>query len=376
MFPIIRHIDDILLSLVERQEFIVTKKEHYTAVDYRYVLSDSFDDLIRTECRGIKFDPNGNIIARPLHKFFNYGEKPHTQPSVIDFSKPHVVMEKLDGSMIHPAIINDDVCFMTRMGVTDQSKLAEKFLTNDRKEILRYYLKGGYTPIFEYVGPENRIVEFYEKSNLVLLQMRNTIDGKYFEALDLKRIAELLKIDLATIYSPFSDHKDVDLIFARRQGEGVVIRFEDNLWIKIKTTEYRRLHRLKSNVTREHDLVSLILDDEIDDLIPLLDVEVVTKIMEFSRQINSEILKTSIKVGNIVTSGKHLDQKSFAVNHLSNQSKEIKSLCFSLRKNEESPFDLVKRVVKEHTTNAKSFENVRSLLGGANLEISLYLGDE
>ncbi|WP_299988122.1 hypothetical protein [uncultured Ruegeria sp.] len=64
----------------------------------------------------MKFDPNGKLIARPFHKFLSLGEKRPVQEEPWDVS--HAVLDKLDGSMIHPAIAGDEMVFMTRMGIS------------------------------------------------------------------------------------------------------------------------------------------------------------------------------------------------------------------------------------------------------------------
>ena len=86
-------------------------------------MDDTFDTAIARECRGLKFDADGRIIARPFHKFFNLGEKERVED--IDWSAPHQLFDKLDGSMIHPAMLNGEMVFMTRMGATDQARLAQ-----------------------------------------------------------------------------------------------------------------------------------------------------------------------------------------------------------------------------------------------------------
>src|SRR5438132_57361 len=103
-FPVIRHIDEVLPHVEGRADFAVKRQNDYTAIDYIFAGPDTFDHPIRRECRGIKFGADGRIIARPYHKFFNLGEKAETQPDVIDWGKAHEVLEKLDGSMVHPAL--------------------------------------------------------------------------------------------------------------------------------------------------------------------------------------------------------------------------------------------------------------------------------
>jgi RNA ligase len=66
-------------------------------------------DAIRRECRGLVFDKNGWILARRFHKFFNLNEREETLARNVDFSKPHSVLAKIDGSMISPVIINGEI---------------------------------------------------------------------------------------------------------------------------------------------------------------------------------------------------------------------------------------------------------------------------
>ena len=121
-------------ELVEgRKDFIIVEKDGYTVADYVFMSNDTFDELERHELRGLKFDnKTGEILARPFHKFFNIGEK--EEHANIDWSRPHVVMPKLDGSMIHAALVNNEVRLMTRMGITEHSIRAERHLTDVLKK--------------------------------------------------------------------------------------------------------------------------------------------------------------------------------------------------------------------------------------------------
>ena len=93
----IEHIDEVLPYVVGRPDFVVAERDGYTVIDYVFVGLGTFDHPVRLECRGLKFAPNGKILARPFGKFFNINEKAHTQAHLIDLSQPHIIMEKLDG---------------------------------------------------------------------------------------------------------------------------------------------------------------------------------------------------------------------------------------------------------------------------------------
>src|SRR5574343_2058061 len=75
---------------------------------------------ILRECRGLIMCKNTGLpLARRFQKFFNVNEKPETQIGAIDWSKPHVILEKLDGSMITPCMSGGRLRWGTKMGATD-----------------------------------------------------------------------------------------------------------------------------------------------------------------------------------------------------------------------------------------------------------------
>ena len=85
-YPEIRNISDVLPALEGREEFIIADRPGYKVVNYLVNFEDTFPQVIggdftdeqraiaalRRECRGIKFNSEtGEIICRPLQKFFN-----------------------------------------------------------------------------------------------------------------------------------------------------------------------------------------------------------------------------------------------------------------------------------------------------------------
>jgi RNA ligase len=374
LHPLIERIEDVLPFVHDREEFVVAERPGFTVIDYRYTLPDTWDEPMRLECRGIKFGPDGRIIARPLHKFFNHGEKDFTTQA--DFSLPHDVMEKMDGSMIHAALVDERVRLMTRMGLSDVALEAEElFLDETLRQRLEIYIHGGVTPIFEYIGPQNRIVEAYDKPELVFLQARELFSGIYRQPEQLPVCAEFFNVRAAPTYPGFTSVADVEAIAGRAEGEGVVIHFADGLWLKVKTDEYRRLHRIRDDVSREHDLVRLILDGSIDDAYPLFAQSEAEQVRAFAADVLLGIVKAGRIVDNLVVTGAPLDQKTFAVDHLANQQGHMRTACFTARKTGRGGFDVVSQIVRERSRDRTGFDSVRSLCGDAALEIKVYMGD-
>lgn len=105
IFPTISHISDVLPFIDGVDGFIVMDKSYGKVVEYTHMAAETFagdpkeslSAQVRLECRGLVFDNNGDLVSRPFHKFFNLGERENTLQSNIDWSRPHLVMPKLDG---------------------------------------------------------------------------------------------------------------------------------------------------------------------------------------------------------------------------------------------------------------------------------------
>jgi RNA ligase len=200
-FPHITNIADVLPAIEGRDEFVVAKKEGYTVINYNVMMADTFPDVetdydefsssvdpniakIRRECRGIIFDTEtGDIIRRPFHKFFNVNEREETQDHVIDLSRPHAILEKLDGSMIAVFSHEGKLIWGTKMVAQDFHELVEQFIKSsniDYEGFCWETINSGYTPIFEWMHPQKRIVIDYGKEpNLILTAIRHIVTGQY-----------------------------------------------------------------------------------------------------------------------------------------------------------------------------------------------------
>lgn len=359
----IETIDDVLPHIEGREEFVVAEREGYTAIDYRIQTEGTFDHPIRLECRGIKFAPDGRILARPFHKFFNIGEKDFTQPELIDFSEPHVITEKLDGSMVHPAIVNDELRLMTRMGVTDVAQRAEGVMCEATAVNSAALLSDGFTPIFEYTCPTNRIVIKYHSPALTLLAVRHTVSGQYLSFEAVEEHAEILGVDAVQQPShrwnscrEFCDH-----VRAIQGMEGFVVRFADGRMMKAKGEDYVLKHKAKEQITLEKNALALIASGQADDIKALLTPEDLEGFEKYEQSVGSAILDTSHKVLSIVESGAKLDQKTFAVEHVVDIDPALRPLAFAVRGGKDA-HTAVKDMVLKNTSSRTKVENIRHIL--------------
>jgi RNA ligase len=357
----IEHIDDVLPHVEGRQEFGIHHKDGYSVIDYHYVLPDSFDNPYRLECRGIKFGPDGGILARPFGKFFNVGEKPEATGENLDLSRPHIVMEKMDGSMIHPAIVDGQVCFMTRMGRTDVARKAERHLSRELAYECETWLRAGVTPIFEFVAPDNRIVIQYARSELYLLAIRHTVSGEYTTHETIIRAAEAMQVYPAPVHVVPRDPQAF-LAHARsvKGLEGFVIRFADGFMVKAKGEDYVLKHRAKESVLQEKNVLALIVRDELDDVLPLLDPIDRTNVERYRADVLAGIAESRDIIAQIVEAGKDADQKTFATVLLKDVIPQVRSLAFQVRAGVNAREAILSSIIK-NAGSASGVDHVRPL---------------
>ena len=186
-FPEIKTIQDVLPHIEGCTEFRVMEKDWYSVVNYMVSLEETFrwdsDDpvgsTVRRECRGLIFNREGELVSRPYHKFFNVGEKEETQLNKVNLYEPHVVLEKLDGSMIRPIPTPEGFRLATKAGVTDVAMNAEVFIADKPHyaTFIRKCFQRNTTPIFEWCSRANRIVVDYPEDQLILTAMRYVFEG-------------------------------------------------------------------------------------------------------------------------------------------------------------------------------------------------------
>lgn len=286
----LEHIDQLLPVIADKPEIIVIDKGDYKVVDYLYVDRDTFTGHpLLLECRGSKFAPDGRIIARPFHKFFNIGEK--QQADDIDWCAGHHLTDKLDGSMIHSAVVKGHFRFMTRKGITDIAYRVEEQFLRDYTPLLNDMNHAGYTPIFEYTAPDNRIVIKYAEPKLTLLAARHLITGKYMYPGVLASIAAVDDIPVLDCTRGGPESTPAQLATVRQMvgKEGVVIRFDDGHMLKLKADDYVMKHRVLDDLGSKKKVVALVLADGVDDILPVLDEVDRQELLAFRDAVNHQL---------------------------------------------------------------------------------------
>lgn len=358
--PKIESIKDVLPVIQDNPAFVVKEKGWYTVIDYMYMTDKLFHDPIERECRGLKFCTNtGKLLARPYHKFHNLNERPAFTTDKVDLTQGHAILDKLDGSMVHTCATSMGIYLMTRMGVTEVAEQADKFLNANPVKYSRLFSSlplDEYTYIFEYVGPNNKIVLDYKEEDLILTAIRNTMNGTYVFHDELVTLGKAFGITVVRAFDPlgetetFANFVEEFKVYDKGDSEGVVIRFDTGEMIKLKCDEYVRKHRSKDLVSSQKGIIQLILDNAVDDVLPQLDPETAKKVQDYEKRINEHISITADVSAKIVEAYKDDTQKDFALK-IEDLPQHHKSLLFTIRKGDCPRESVVKQLLRNNKTN-------------------------
>lgn len=369
-FPLIRNISDVLPAIEGRDEFVVAVKEGYTVINYNVMMADTFDCNIRRECRGIIFDSEtGDIIRRPFHKFFNVNEREETQDHVIDLSRDHGILEKLDGSMIAPFIVNGQMVWGTKMGATEVAKPVEEFVKNNPQyeQLAMHLLPMKLTPIFEWCSRKQRIVMDYPEDQLVLTAVRHMDTGAYVSYNVMKYLTESLAgIPLVRQYDSQTDMKSfLEYVRNLEDLEGFVVRFWDGHMIKLKCDWYVQIHKAKEAILQDRNIVELILDNNLDDVKAHLPQEDRDRLTRFEIQFNLAVSDTVFMLDNDLNwlREEKIDRKTFALEHAEKYDQYIRALIF---KNFDvvdfgKYWDDVRNTIRNNLTKTVKYEAIRDV---------------
>jgi RNA ligase len=227
-------------------------------------------------CRGLIFNGVGDVVARPFKKFFNLGT-PSMPETMVENLPPYLpeITKKMDGSL---GIWYDDGtpegAIATRGSFTSPQALWATDWWKNQPNPVDTKLFKEWTPLFEIIYSENRIVVDYGKfSGLVCIGgvykhsgrdvPRELLEAVFGNAVILSDGATWPKFDYDGVvftprvftHSPLSDLEKSN----EPNAEGYVASYDEGrLRVKIKFEDYKRLHRIITGVN-PHSLWELLI---------------------------------------------------------------------------------------------------------------------
>nr|DAK84678.1 MAG TPA: RNA ligase [Caudoviricetes sp.] len=259
---------------------IIKWKEPFVLLKYNQLSSDMNEEICQ-ECRGIilkKTTDGFKVASMKFKKFFNYGED---KAAKLDFSKPVIVSQKVDGSLLSIWYDEDTGWHVSTSGNIDSRDAELQFKTDKlhtyydlfMEAFNKYHLNfdmfdKNYTIYYELVSPYNRVVVPYRETKLYWLGARdnNTLEEYSFEDMlgCYTNIPKWHKCsNLEEIISSVKNLTTEDEHF-----EGFVVQDWKGNRIKLKSPSYIHLFFIKGDgIFSEKKILKIILEEEDDDIL-------------------------------------------------------------------------------------------------------------
>ena len=187
----------------------------------------------------------------------------------------------------------------------------------------------------------------------------------------MKTLLELSKnFNIPVVKAIAGDSTDINSILNHirkwEDSEGVVIRFDSGYMLKIKSDDYVLRHRSKDAISQEKNVLETILEDSVDDLVPLLTPEDAHRIRAFQNAFWMALEDVGTDIHDqYVALDKGQDQKEFAMLVMKETPKHLHNFMFSLRRKVPVKDLLVDQIRKSLSTQTKVNE-VRWMFGDLN----------
>jgi len=277
-----KSIVDINGDLIFYESIFIVSGYKVSIFNYRLAQFNNFispivgSSINALEMRGLTFvfNHDGSLFKRylMLSKFFNLNQVPDSLYDVVHSYEISNVMNKEDGSLISfIQLPNGEIVSRTKMSFdSDQAIEAYEIYKSDVhiRKLIKWSFINDVCLYFEYVSHKNRIVLSYTDTNLILLRARCNKTGKSIDIRTIECDEEVKRCEFE-IFSSLDDI--IELSNTTKDKEGWVVEFTNGYVIKIKTKWYFDIHHLNFDVvSRENDIIRLILNEEIDDVLSQL----------------------------------------------------------------------------------------------------------
>jgi T4 RnlA family RNA ligase len=351
-------------KLVQDYETFYCKEQKIKDCDiyiYNYLLSDKdafkAENNLGTELRGltiVKENAKENIFLS-VPKFFNINETQENQESNLKLKTIKKVSEKLDGSLIQPVKICGEIKMKSKQSFDNQqAQMATKLLESD--EELEFFIldcwDNNFYPIFELVGPDNKIVLDYKENKLVLIAVR-TEAGEFIDIdkFNYKNRAKSFNMSLDDIIHSAKNDKNI---------EGYIVKFTDGSIVKIKTLDYLEKHRVLQDADSYKTILKRILEEDMDDLYATIPVDKLQEIQKIEKVLTDYVVHYITQIQDIVKDGDKGNRKAFVSKYISHK---YFSVIMSALKGNDVKEALISTILKKHQKE-ETTKNFLKEIGG------------
>lgn len=137
----------------------------------------------------------------------------------------------------------------------------------------------------------------------------------------LEKISEFNIPTVAIMKSTDSIEKFVDYTRNLVGVEGFILNFSDGHKIKIKADQYVRIHKVKDMIRTERHILSIIVNEEMDDLLPILDEDDVKTVKDYEKRFSVALDNVLGRIEGLVLIAKTVyggDKKTVALEFVPN----------------------------------------------------------
>ncbi len=231
---LIRHINEKLVTVQKHPQADLYIYNYASKVQYEKLWNE-----ITLLTRGLILDAKMNVIARPFGKFFNFDE--HKQEDIPNL--PFDLFEKMDGSLGILYWLDDTPFIASRGSFESEQAIKATEILHNRYAFTFARLDKKATYLFEIIYPKNRIVVDYGSTEDIFLIAK--IDNITGLDMPLEEDLGFLKVKK---YDGINDINQL-LLLNEENKEGFVVRFKNGFRLKIKFSEYLRLHKIITGVS-------------------------------------------------------------------------------------------------------------------------------
>lgn len=233
-------------------------------------------------CRGLILDGKGNIIARPFKKFFTLEQYEDLEATPANLSifdmfgvelddvkagkvKLKSITDKVDGSLGILYSIGESNFIASRGSFASEQAIEGTAILHEKYG--KFKPISGYTYLFEIVYPGNRIVVNYGSERelyfLTIIDNQTGLDKTWAEVHgnDPCPFPAVTSFDLSEITAENFESFDTG------NAEGYVFLYENGFRIKMKFSEYKRLHKILTGASEREVWWRLRNGDPLTDLI-------------------------------------------------------------------------------------------------------------
>ena len=258
-----------------------------------------------------------------IHKFFELNQAPGWMEDDLRGKKVIKAVEKIDGTLLQPIKLKEGIFFKSKLRFDSfEAKRANEILRKNPKikEFIKYWYSLGKIPLFEFISPKTQVVMDYKKEDLICIQVRDLKTGEY--VLDFEKIADKFDVSYPEVCT-----NDFEF-FLKEKGksnkEGWVLIFEDMKFVKVKTKEYLKRHKLISNI-QPHNVIQWILDGEIESIKNFLNKDSVR--YKEMKEIEKRFWQKYKELKKEAKNALRLSNKAFKKKYVSHPYYELFAMC-------------------------------------------------